>query len=88
VDSFKLHGEATSFPNHLSGFRCITTNDEIAVEWERIRVCLALGGDCVSMREDIVSRGRLVGGVFCVNRSPKRVVQISGDGVGTKEMDN
>ena len=39
-----FHREATLFPKHLLGFRCITTRDEIAVELERIHACLALGG--------------------------------------------
>jgi len=81
-------------PRHLSGFGCITTNGEISVERERIRACLALGGGLCEYAGGYGSRSRLAGGVFCVvriqvdNRSPKRMVQISGDGVETKEIDS
>jgi len=61
------------------------------VERERIRACLALGGGLRGCAGGYGSRSGVAEGVFCVvrtyvdNKSPKRVVQVSGDGVETRD---
>ena len=86
-----FHGEATSFPKRLSGFRCITTRDEIAVESERIRACLALGGGLREYAGGYRSRRGVTEGIFCVVRiqvDNKHMVQLSGDRGENKEIDS